>query len=55
MSVDVWRKGQTAFNFVELVAPELIEDLPREANPFYDDKKLEDFWQYLREKVTHGR
>lgn len=49
-----WRKGQIAFNFVWLVAPELAEEIrgDSEKDPFHTDENLDAFWNYLYGKVV---
>lgn len=44
------RKGQAGFNHLSSVRPDLAEDIRgTDRDPFYDDKKWDQFVQFLRE------
>jgi hypothetical protein len=46
-----WRQGQTAFNVLCEVKPNLAELIrSSDKDPFYRDDKLDEFYQYVAER-----
>jgi hypothetical protein len=45
-----WRRGQTAFNFLHDVRPDLSEQVRGSVrDPFYNDKRLPEFYTWVGE------
>lgn len=46
-----WRKGQIAFNFVDMVRPDIANSVrgDHKLDPFHRDENLDRFWKYCAE------
>jgi len=56
MSQKPWRLGQALFNALQELAPMVANSVRgTDLDPFYDDKKCENFLTYLREIEERGK
>ena len=55
MSRDEWRVGQAAFNDLSSLFPEIAERIrSTEADPFFDNAKMESFYIKVAELLTQN-